>query len=296
MASHSSSSFIRSWVCHECLDGPHNYAIVRSCTNVLSNGSICQHKVCPRCMTDKSTPSPLPAAISGYPKEFRNATSARQSTLPISRTATPVSEENPDNGECTSPDPTSDSEPPSNTSPEATLASDTSPEDSTNGPSQAELTLISVVARRLVDGWTSQFQPAGSEPSYEFRTHAGESSRSGAPNLRRQRTSAGSQDAASALKPTSNPDSDGDDHSDRPRKRRRRTSNPDTEEDATYLRLLACPYQKHDPQRYSERNVEEKEYRGCASCFITDINRLKYLPLPFFLQLSFITQPVLTFN
>jgi hypothetical protein len=40
-------------------------------------------------------------------------------------------------------------------------------------------------------------------------------------------------------------------------------------------RLLACPYCKFDPIRYSEANVEEKNYRGCSSCYLTSISRLK---------------------
>lgn len=40
-------------------------------------------------------------------------------------------------------------------------------------------------------------------------------------------------------------------------------------------RLLACPYCKYDPIRYSERNQEEKEYRRCASSYLTAISRLK---------------------
>lgn len=40
-------------------------------------------------------------------------------------------------------------------------------------------------------------------------------------------------------------------------------------------RLLACPYNKIDPSRYSEVNTEEKNYRGCSSCYLTTISRLK---------------------
>ncbi|KIW88058.1 uncharacterized protein Z519_11168 [Cladophialophora bantiana CBS 173.52] len=43
----------------------------------------------------------------------------------------------------------------------------------------------------------------------------------------------------------------------------------------TASRLLACPYSKFDPCRYSERNELEKNYRGCSSCFLKDIARLK---------------------
>jgi hypothetical protein len=39
--------------------------------------------------------------------------------------------------------------------------------------------------------------------------------------------------------------------------------------------LLACPYYKYDPSRYSEVNVLEKEYRGCSGVYLKDISRLK---------------------
>jgi hypothetical protein len=40
-------------------------------------------------------------------------------------------------------------------------------------------------------------------------------------------------------------------------------------------RLLACPYCKYDPIRYSERNQEERDYRRCASSYLATISRLK---------------------
>jgi hypothetical protein len=42
-------------------------------------------------------------------------------------------------------------------------------------------------------------------------------------------------------------------------------------------KLLACPYAKHDPERYSERNTNRNEtaYHKCASKILTDIPRLK---------------------
>ncbi|KIW70305.1 hypothetical protein PV04_02590 [Phialophora macrospora] len=52
-----------------------------------------------------------------------------------------------------------------------------------------------------------------------------------------------------------------------------RASTPPTS--GTEARLLACPYSKFDPRRYSERNELEKNYRGCSSCFLRDINRVK---------------------
>ncbi|KIW54082.1 hypothetical protein PV05_06471 [Exophiala xenobiotica] len=40
-------------------------------------------------------------------------------------------------------------------------------------------------------------------------------------------------------------------------------------------KLFACPFCKYDKARYSERNVQEKHYRGCASGYWPDISRLK---------------------
>ena len=40
-------------------------------------------------------------------------------------------------------------------------------------------------------------------------------------------------------------------------------------------RLLACPYAKWNPARYTERNQLEKQYRSCSGKYLTDISRLK---------------------
>jgi hypothetical protein len=61
------------------------------------------------------------------------------------------------------------------------------------------------------------------------------------------------------------------DSDEEPRKRRRR--NPPVWD--PQQRILACPYSKYNIYRYSEMNVTEKSYRGCTSCFLTDISRLK---------------------
>ncbi|OAG36338.1 hypothetical protein AYO21_09503 [Fonsecaea monophora] len=64
------------------------------------------------------------------------------------------------------------------------------------------------------------------------------------------------------------------DKEDESRKRKvPRTS--DVSPTGTDSRLLACPYSKFDPARYSERNEHEQNYRGCSSCFLKDIPRLK---------------------
>jgi hypothetical protein len=49
------------------------------------------------------------------------------------------------------------------------------------------------------------------------------------------------------------------------------------------VRVLACPYYKRNPSRYSANNTEEMEYRGCAGRFLPDISRLKYVNIQFFL-------------
>jgi hypothetical protein len=59
---------------------------------------------------------------------------------------------------------------------------------------------------------------------------------------------------------------DSDDADDQYRKRRRQNAKPAPDAADPLVRLLACPYQKHDPRRYSEANLAEKEYRVCASC------------------------------
>ncbi|KIW67155.1 hypothetical protein PV04_06427 [Phialophora macrospora] len=40
-------------------------------------------------------------------------------------------------------------------------------------------------------------------------------------------------------------------------------------------RLFACPYFKHDPRRYSERNRDEIRYRRCSTVVLATIPRLK---------------------
>lgn len=65
-------------------------------------------------------------------------------------------------------------------------------------------------------------------------------------------------------------DDEGDGHSP---KRPKNQQSP-TPESGRKL-LLACPYSKMDFNRYSHRNVNELNYRGCSSCVLSDISRLK---------------------
>ena len=57
------------------------------------------------------------------------------------------------------------------------------------------------------------------------------------------------------------------------RERKRTRTNPPSLNNE--IPLLACPFYKHDPPRYSEVNINEKDYRGCSSVYLTDISRLK---------------------
>jgi hypothetical protein len=64
---------------------------------------------------------------------------------------------------------------------------------------------------------------------------------------------------------------DADEDESRNAKRQRRRS---ASSDSSKL-LLACPYFKMDSVRYSERNLQEQCYRGCASKLLRNIPRLK---------------------
>jgi hypothetical protein len=55
------------------------------------------------------------------------------------------------------------------------------------------------------------------------------------------------------------------------RKRAKHTPSVSSEE----VSLLACPFYKNDPLRYSEINHLEKDYRGCSGAYLTGISRLK---------------------
>jgi hypothetical protein len=73
------------------------------------------------------------------------------------------------------------------------------------------------------------------------------------------------------FKETDDDDDDDDGDNKRNPKRNRRT----TSKDVSSKRVLACPYFKMDPIRYSERNLQEQCYRGCASKLLRNIPRLK---------------------
>jgi hypothetical protein len=178
---------------------------------------------------------------------------------------------------CTSEDSSSDREIFSDSNAEVTghsdKHSDTSYDDGTTPPNHTEQSIISAVARRLVDGWVSQRQPSDVGEASNARTPANESHESQTASYPSKQNSLASPHAAYVSKRAR----DSDDADDQSRKRKRQNAKPAPDTADPLVRLLACPYQKHDPQRYSEANLAEKEYRRCASCYILDISRLKYV-------------------
>ncbi|KIW93823.1 uncharacterized protein Z519_05138 [Cladophialophora bantiana CBS 173.52] len=67
------------------------------------------------------------------------------------------------------------------------------------------------------------------------------------------------------------------DNKDQPRRPRRPRIESPIPDDVASDGLLACPYAKYDPNRYSEmnQNLHEKAYRRCRSVCLTNIPRLK---------------------
>jgi hypothetical protein len=82
-----------------------------------------------------------------------------------------------------------------------------------------------------------------------------------------------------SLRQEQNPDGeeseDCDDEDGSNKRRRKRPACVTSPNPSQKLPLLACPFQKYDPHRYFELNTNEQEYRGCSSCCLKDISRLK---------------------
>ncbi|KIW18492.1 hypothetical protein PV08_02780 [Exophiala spinifera] len=83
--------------------------------------------------------------------------------------------------------------------------------------------------------------------------------------------------STSCLDPTKQRRSLDDDPGDEGRDPKRIRGDENEPEGAVGEKLLACPYAKNDPIRYSERNTnpEETAYHKCASKILTNIPRLK---------------------
>jgi hypothetical protein len=67
-----------------------------------------------------------------------------------------------------------------------------------------------------------------------------------------------------------------DDCEDRPRKRPNNVPGSTPHDGVAVVHLLACPFYKKDPTRYSILNTMERRYRGCSNRYLQDIGRLKY--------------------
>lgn len=128
----------------------------------------------------------------------------------------------------------------------------------------------------LVAGMFHEYVNAARECGFRSRGHT--ESRAGSslvtePPSRRLSSTATLQSAVSRGKRARANSDDEDDGSDRRKGTRKQQFYPDSEYAAK--KVFACPFSKHDPSRYSERNTVEKNYRGCSSCFLTDIPRVK---------------------
>jgi hypothetical protein len=129
-------------------------------------------------------------------------------------------------------------------------------------------TFVQQLIREYVSNWRLSNGQVRSRPGQQ------PISTSGQEGHRRQRKSRGSAPSAKSLgKRRRRVDQDSDDlpSSDDDNKRPRL----DPEEDDSNNKLFACPYAKYDPTRYSERNVIEKNYRGCSSRLLRNIARLR---------------------
>jgi hypothetical protein len=153
---------------------------------------------------------------------------------------------------------------------------DTSSDDSSAAPRYAQQAIASATASRLVTGWISQYKSSQSSGTGQgFRKHAVNYGDSAGPakEERVERSSSASFPQKSTNRKRKK---DGDDKANDEGQNGGHNVGDTTTFD-TSVRLLACPFQKYDPHRYSERNmdVREKSYRGCSSCYLLDISRLK---------------------
>ncbi|OQU98193.1 hypothetical protein CLAIMM_04013 [Cladophialophora immunda] len=120
----------------------------------------------------------------------------------------------------------------------------------------------------------------GVELVREFVTHQG-GLRQGTPQSSQDSSSGsktnGGSDATAGSPPRDGllHESEGEDEDGMRRPKRPRIEKADPATAAEVL--LACPYTKHDPDRFSERNqnLSEKAYRRCGSVCLTSIPRLK---------------------
>jgi hypothetical protein len=125
-------------------------------------------------------------------------------------------------------------------------------------------------ASLVVNLQTTQYLAAANSPS----GHAKSSSTSSSSSL--SDTKPSSMSTGKRRRDNDSNDNDNDeDHEDQQRQPTRKKLRHTDTSISIDGRLLACPYCKYDPTRYSERNIEEKNYRGCSSIYLTSISRVK---------------------
>lgn len=96
----------------------------------------------------------------------------------------------------------------------------------------------------------------------------------GSQSVASQKTSSSTSEKRRAKRPSSDrgtQDDSGDQEEDDQPPDAKRMKGSSTSQAA----LFACPFAKYDPERYSERNQDEKNYRGCASKYLNSIPRVK---------------------
>jgi hypothetical protein len=125
-------------------------------------------------------------------------------------------------------------------------------------------------ASLAVNSQTTQYLAAANSPS----GHAKSSSTSSSSSLSDTKPSSAST-GKRRRNHDSNDNNNDEDHEDQQRQPSRKKLRHTSTLISIDGRLLACPYCKYDATRYSERNIEERNYRGCSSIYLTSISRVK---------------------
>ena len=138
---------------------------------------------------------------------------------------------------------------------------------------------LSSLVRNLVSYWFYHVWPiSGDSATNAFRscTQGAEGTSTGNDTRHGEDGPSPAQTRTSRVTKRSRQETD-DEDSGNPGKRKTRPTRHSSGDD---VKLLACPFSKYDPLRYSNVNINEKEYRGCSTPCLVDISRLKYGALP----------------
>ena len=108
----------------------------------------------------------------------------------------------------------------------------------------------------------------------KIRSHAGSTKRKAVPPRHERTNSSSSKNSnrKDVRKPSRDRDQDNDEDEDgdlgSPKRQKQ-------DESDLNRKLFACPYYKHNPTRYAERNTHETNYRTCATGLFRDMSRVK---------------------